>query len=98
MAFMLVIASPSFCTSRGPRYFMTSAAPSSPSASIRIAPLLMPFSLIAAYPCLDDVGDDARILAGQFLGPGEVFLVVALAWQREHVTAMGSVLQMAIVA
>src|SRR5574340_1340213 len=88
MDFMPVIASPSFCTSRGPRYFMTSDAPSSPRASIRMAPLVIPFSLMTAYPGFDDIGDDAWILAGQFLRTHKVFLVIAPARERQHVAIL----------
>src|SRR5690606_18686627 len=77
IAFIVDIAAPSFCTSRGPRYFMTSAASSAPSASISTAPLCTPLSVIS-HPCLHDVCDDLRILARERLGRFQVLLVGVL--------------------
>src|SRR3569832_1536489 len=75
--FIVDMAAPSFCTSRGPRYFMTSAASSSPSASIRIAPFCIPASLISAHPCLDYVSYHFRVLPGQLLGRFQIVLICA---------------------
>src|SRR5450830_773979 len=74
MFFMADMAAPSFCTSRGPRYFMTSAASSSPSASIRMAPFSTP-SLLIVHPCLNDACHQFRIILGPLLGGLKIGLV-----------------------
>src|SRR5450830_1743209 len=74
MFFMADMAAPSFCTSRGPRYFMTSAASSSPRASIRMAPFSTP-SLLIVHPCLNDACHQFRIIFGPLLGRLEIGLV-----------------------
>ena len=53
-AFICAIAAPSLSTSRGPRYFITSAASASPRASIRMAALVVSFSLslITQFPAI----------------------------------------------
>src|SRR5450830_863716 len=74
MFFMADMAAPSFCTSRGPRYFMTSAASSSPRASIRMAPFSTP-SLLIVHPCLNDACHQFRIILGPLLGGLKIGLV-----------------------
>ncbi len=78
-AFMAAIAAPSFCTSRGPRNFITSAASSSPSASIRIAPFCD--ACRHSFPSTQFLTTLATMRGsclGQLLRRFQVFLVAAL--------------------
>src|SRR4051812_5736036 len=86
--FMVAIAAPSLSTSRGPRKRITSAASASPMASIRIAAFWTPLSFIGAYPCFNDLRDDAGIFLGQVLGHLQVF-AVALGLQGFQLFELG---------
>src|SRR5262245_14645300 len=71
------MAIPSFCTSRGARCLKTSAAPSSPSDSNRMAPRSTPSSFIGigGYPFLDYIGHQSRLITRQLLGCIETFFM-----------------------
>src|SRR5690606_37248024 len=61
------------------RCFITSEASSSPSASIRMAPLVILSSTIITDPRCDDVGDQLGIFLGNLFGHYQIFLVAVSA-------------------